>query len=68
MWGSHRLTLETGEIARQATGAVLVQLGQSDGTWREGFRVWAVRDMRGSAQEEVPEGRVLGYLEEKANG
>jgi histidyl-tRNA synthetase len=30
--------------------------------------VWAVRDMRGSAQEEVPEGRVLEYLEEKANG
>src|SRR5262249_36373360 len=25
-WGSHRLTLETGEIARQATGAVLVNL------------------------------------------
>src|SRR5262245_34201217 len=24
MWGSHKLTLETGEIARQATGAVLV--------------------------------------------
>ncbi|HEY6548779.1 MAG TPA: His/Gly/Thr/Pro-type tRNA ligase C-terminal domain-containing protein, partial [Vicinamibacteria bacterium] len=30
--------------------------------------VWAVRDMRGSAQEEVPEGRILEYLEEKANG
>ena len=26
MWGSHRLTLETGEIARQATGAVLVNM------------------------------------------
>jgi len=25
-WGSHRLTLETGEIARQATGAVLVTM------------------------------------------
>jgi polyribonucleotide nucleotidyltransferase len=25
-WGSHRLTLETGEIARQATGAVLVSM------------------------------------------
>jgi polyribonucleotide nucleotidyltransferase len=26
MWGSHRLTLETGEIARQASGAVLVNM------------------------------------------
>jgi len=26
MWGRHRLTLETGEIARQATGAVLVNM------------------------------------------
>jgi polyribonucleotide nucleotidyltransferase len=25
-WGAHRLTLETGEIARQATGAVLVNM------------------------------------------
>ena len=25
-WGSHQLTLETGEIARQATGSVLVNL------------------------------------------
>jgi histidyl-tRNA synthetase len=30
--------------------------------------VWAVRDMRGSAQEEVPEGRVLEHLKEKLNG
>jgi histidyl-tRNA synthetase len=30
--------------------------------------VWAVRDMRGSAQEEVPEARVLEHLEEKRNG
>jgi len=26
MWGRHRLTLETGEIARQATGAVVVNM------------------------------------------
>ena len=26
MWGSHKLTLETGEIARQASGAVMVTL------------------------------------------
>jgi polyribonucleotide nucleotidyltransferase len=26
MWGRHRLTLETGEVARQATGAVMVNL------------------------------------------
>jgi polyribonucleotide nucleotidyltransferase len=26
MWGRHRLTLETGEIARQATGAVMVNM------------------------------------------
>jgi hypothetical protein len=25
-WGRHQLTLETGEIARQATGAVLVNM------------------------------------------
>ena len=30
--------------------------------------VWAVRDMRGSAQQEVPESRVLEHLKEKANG
>jgi polyribonucleotide nucleotidyltransferase len=26
MWGRHRLTLETGEVARQATGAVMVNM------------------------------------------
>ena len=26
MWGRHTLTLETGEIARQASGAVLVNI------------------------------------------
>ncbi|MBI4207435.1 MAG: polyribonucleotide nucleotidyltransferase, partial [Betaproteobacteria bacterium] len=26
MWGRHRLTLETGEIGRQATGAVMVNM------------------------------------------
>ena len=26
MWGRHKLTLETGEIARQASGAVMVSL------------------------------------------
>ena len=26
MWGRHKLTLETGEIARQASGAVLVSM------------------------------------------
>ncbi len=26
MWGRHRLTLETGEIARQATGAVMINM------------------------------------------
>ncbi|MGH8634970.1 MAG: hypothetical protein ACRET7_12670, partial [Burkholderiales bacterium] len=26
IWGRHRLILETGEIARQATGAVLVNM------------------------------------------
>jgi histidyl-tRNA synthetase len=30
--------------------------------------VWAVRDMHGSAQEEVPEGRLLDHLKEKTNG
>jgi histidyl-tRNA synthetase len=30
--------------------------------------VWALRDMRGSAQEDVPEARVLDHLKEKLNG
>ena len=30
--------------------------------------VWTVRDMARSAQEEVPESRVLEHLKEKANG
>jgi histidyl-tRNA synthetase len=30
--------------------------------------VWTVRDMAGSAQEDVPEGRVLAHLEEKLRG
>ena len=29
MWGSHQLTLETGEIARQASGAVLVKMDET---------------------------------------
>ncbi len=29
MWGSHQLTLETGEIARQASGAVLVTMEET---------------------------------------
>ena len=29
--------------------------------------VWAVRDMTGSAQEDVPEERVLGHLKDKAH-
>ena len=29
MWGSHQLTLETGEIARQASGAVLVTMDET---------------------------------------
>jgi hypothetical protein len=31
--------------AAQSPGGVLVHLGQADGTYREGFRVWAVRDI-----------------------
>jgi hypothetical protein len=30
--------------------------------------VWTVRDMARSAQEDVPEERVLDHLKEKANG
>ncbi len=37
----------------QTTGAVFVHLGQSDGTYREGFRVWAMRDIGGCT---VPDG------------
>ena len=31
----------------QTPGGVFVHLGQSDGTYKEGFRVWAVRDIDG---------------------
>ena len=31
-------------------------------------RVFMVRDMRGSAQEEVPEDALLAYLKEKIDG
>jgi hypothetical protein len=37
----------------QTPGGVLVQLGQSDGTWKEGFRLWALRDIAGCT---VPDG------------
>jgi histidyl-tRNA synthetase len=33
-----------------------------------GRGVWSVRDMVRSAQEDVPEGRILDHLKEKANG
>ena len=39
--------------AAQSPGAVLVHLGMADGTYREGFRVWAVRDIPGCV---VPDG------------
>jgi hypothetical protein len=39
--------------AAQSPGGVLLQLGQADGTWKEGFRVWAVRDITGCV---VPDG------------
>lgn len=38
---------ECATSAAQSPGAVLVHLGQSDGTYKEGFRVWAVRDIPG---------------------
>lgn len=44
---------ECAPTGAQSPGGVLVQLGQSDGTWREGFRVWAVRDIQGCV---VPDG------------
>ena len=28
-WGQHQVTMETGEIARQSTGAVLVSMGDT---------------------------------------
>lgn len=37
----------------QTTGAVFVHLGQSDGTYKEGFRVWATREIAGCT---VPDG------------
>jgi histidyl-tRNA synthetase len=30
--------------------------------------VWALRDMRGSAQQDVPEERILEHLKEKLHG
>jgi hypothetical protein len=45
--------LECSTSGNQSPGGVLVHLGQSDGTWREGFRLWAVRDIPGCT---VPDG------------
>lgn len=44
---------ECAPTAAQSPGGVQIQLGQADGTWREGFRVWALRDIPGCT---VPDG------------
>ncbi|MFO0593726.1 MAG: VCBS repeat-containing protein [Myxococcaceae bacterium] len=44
---------ECAPSAAQTPGGVLVQLGQADGTFKEGFRVWAPRDITGCV---VPDG------------
>jgi hypothetical protein len=39
--------------ANQTTGGAIVRLGQADGTFKEGFRLWALRDIPGCT---VPDG------------
>lgn len=47
----------------QTPGAVLVHLGQADGTFKEGFRVWAVRDIAGCV---VPDGGAAASCQRSA--
>lgn len=44
---------ECGAPSGQTTGALLVHMGQADGTFKEGARVWALRDIEGCT---VPDG------------
>lgn len=49
----------------QTTGAVMVQLGQADGTFKEGFRLWALRDIPGCT---VPDGGSASLCQRSALG
>ncbi|MEW5741261.1 MAG: VCBS repeat-containing protein [Myxococcota bacterium] len=51
--------------ASQTTGAAMVHLGQADGTFKEGFRVWAVRDI---ANCTVPDGGAASLCQRSALG
>ncbi|MGV3620829.1 MAG: FG-GAP-like repeat-containing protein [Archangium sp.] len=47
----------------QTPGGVFVHLGRSDGTYKEGFRVWAVRDISGCT---VPDGGAAAVCQRSA--
>jgi hypothetical protein len=47
----------------QTPGGVLVHLGQADGTFKEGFRAWAVRDIAGCV---VPDGGAAATCQRSA--
>lgn len=47
----------------QSPGAVLVHLGQADGTYKEGFRLWGVRDVAGCT---VPDGGAAAVCQRSA--
>lgn len=49
----------------QTPGAVLVYLGQNDGSFREGLRAWAVRDIPGCT---VPDGGASTFCQRAALG
>lgn len=49
----------------QTTGGAIVQLGQADGTFKEGFRLWALRDLPGCT---VPDGGSAATCQRSAIG
>lgn len=49
----------------QSPGGVVVQLGQADGTFKEGFRLWGVRDIAGCV---VPDGGQAATCQRSALG
>ena len=57
--------LECMPTASQSPGAAMVHLGQADGTFKEGFRVWALRDIPGCT---VPDGGAASLCQRSALG
>lgn len=54
---------ECATASAQSPGGVLVHMGMADGTYREGFRVWAVRDIPGCV---VPDGGAAATCQRSA--